>query len=136
LRRGCRDKIATVSSSPVGLRRERAQLLCILFASVACWVAFRLYTGIVLEDALITWRYAAHLAEGAGFTFNAGERVLGTTTPLLTVMLAGATLVTGTGALPIVAAGMMIACGAATGWVIYHTLRAATLTPFVSMTAT
>jgi hypothetical protein len=125
-----------VSSSPVGLRRERAQLLCILFASVACWVAFRLYTGIVLEDALITWRYAEHLAGGAGFTFNAGERVLGTTTPLLTVMLAGATLLTGTGAMPVVAVVLMIACGAATGWVVYHTLRAADLTPFVSMTAT
>ena len=51
--------------------------------------------------------------------------MLGTTTPLLTVMLAGAALITGTGALPIVAAALMVACGAATGWIVYHTLRAA-----------
>lgn len=40
------------------------------------------------DDAYITLRYASHLAHGLGFTFNTGERVLGTTTPLFTVLVA------------------------------------------------
>jgi len=41
-----------------------------------------------LDDALITLRYARSLAQGDGFVFNPGERVLGTTTPLFTLVLA------------------------------------------------
>ena len=40
------------------------------------------------DDAFITFRYAANLAEGGGFAYNHGERVLGTTSPLLTLLLA------------------------------------------------
>lgn len=40
------------------------------------------------EDALITLRYAEHIAAGHGFVFNLGERVLGSTTPLYTLLLA------------------------------------------------
>ncbi len=40
-----------------------------------------------IDDAFITYRYAANLAEGYGFVFNQGERVLGTTTPLYTLLL-------------------------------------------------
>lgn len=48
------------------------------------WVA---YTGFIYEDANITFRYAENLAEGRGFVYNDGERVYGTTTPLLTLIL-------------------------------------------------
>lgn len=41
------------------------------------------------EDAYITYRFAENLAQGEGFVFNPGEpAVLGTTTPLYTVILA------------------------------------------------
>jgi hypothetical protein len=40
------------------------------------------------EDALITLRYAEHIAAGHGFVFNLGERVFGSTTPLYTLLLA------------------------------------------------
>lgn len=108
----------------------------ICVAAVLSWVAFRLYTGIILEDALITWRYAEQLAQGAGFTFNTGERVLGTTTPILAVLLAAATIVTGAALLPTVAVTLMILCGAATGWFVYRTLRTAGFTHAVSLIAT
>lgn len=49
------------------------------------WVA---YTEFIYEDAHITFRYAENLAEGRGFVYNEGERVYGTTTPLLTLILA------------------------------------------------
>ncbi|RMF74527.1 MAG: hypothetical protein D6744_14400, partial [Planctomycetota bacterium] len=41
------------------------------------------------DDAYITYRYAQHIAAGDGFVYNPGERVLGTTTPLYTLLLAG-----------------------------------------------
>ncbi|HLF80433.1 MAG TPA: hypothetical protein VI410_01595, partial [Anaerolineales bacterium] len=40
------------------------------------------------DDAYITYRYARNLAHGDGFVYNHGERVLGTTTPLYTILLA------------------------------------------------
>ena len=41
------------------------------------------------DDAHITYRTARNIAEGEGFGFNPGERVLITTTPLYTLLLAG-----------------------------------------------
>lgn len=41
------------------------------------------------DDTFITFRYALNLAAGEGFVFNAGERVLGTTSPLWALLLAG-----------------------------------------------
>jgi hypothetical protein len=38
------------------------------------------------EDALITFRYADNIARGLGFVYNPGERVLGATTPLWTLI--------------------------------------------------
>jgi arabinofuranosyltransferase len=40
-----------------------------------------------IDDAYITFRYARNLAEGLGFVYNAGQRVLGTTTPLYTGLM-------------------------------------------------
>jgi arabinofuranosyltransferase len=46
-------------------------------------------TGYLVDDALITFRYAENIASGNGFVYNLGERVMGTTTPLFTLLLAG-----------------------------------------------
>jgi hypothetical protein len=40
------------------------------------------------DDAFITFRYAENILEGKGFTYNIGEQILGTTTPLFTILLA------------------------------------------------
>jgi hypothetical protein len=40
------------------------------------------------DDAFITYRYARNLIAGLGFVFNPGEKVLGTSTPLYTLLLA------------------------------------------------
>ncbi|MCE7983942.1 MAG: hypothetical protein DYG89_22435 [Caldilinea sp. CFX5] len=42
-----------------------------------------------VDDAPITYRYAEQLAGGHGFTYNDGEAILGTSTPLYTLLLAG-----------------------------------------------
>lgn len=45
-------------------------------------------TPRIIDDAFITFRYARNLLEGHGFVYNLGERVLGTTTPLYTLLMA------------------------------------------------
>ena len=78
-----------------------APLVPAMAVSLALWAFFRIDTGICLEDALITYRYAENLALGEGFVFNSGERVLGTTTPLFTLMLAAAGLLFGREHIPL-----------------------------------
>jgi hypothetical protein len=41
-----------------------------------------------IDDAFITFRYSRNIIEGQGFVYNPGSRVLGTTTPLFTVLMA------------------------------------------------
>lgn len=74
-------------------------------------VAFRLATGIQLEDAWITWRFAENLALGHGYAFNPGEPIQGTTTPLHTLILAGVAWVAGPRAVPAAAAAMGVVAG-------------------------
>jgi hypothetical protein len=51
-------------------------------------VGARLLAGPrTIDDAYITFRYARNLAEGLGFVYNPGQAVLGTTTPLYTVLM-------------------------------------------------
>jgi hypothetical protein len=52
-------------------------------------------TPRTIDDAYITFRYARNLLAGQGFVYNAGEQVLGTTTPLYTLLLAGLAGLTG-----------------------------------------
>ena len=56
------------------------------------WLLHELHARFALDtdDAYITYRYARNIAGGQGFVYNPGERVLGTTTPLYTLMLAAA----------------------------------------------
>ena len=64
-------------------------------------LAARLIPGPrTIDDAYITFRYARNLLAGNGFVFNPGERVLGTTTPLFTLILAAAALPFGGSAAP------------------------------------
>jgi hypothetical protein len=59
-------------------------------------VAARLVPGPrTIDDSYITYRYARNLLGGQGFVYNPGERVLGTTTPLYTSLMALAALPSG-----------------------------------------
>lgn len=75
----------------------------------------------LFDDAYISFRYAARIAAGEGFTFNDGERVLGTTSPLLTLVLAGLAGVLGPGVIP----GASVALGLAGAVVLLVALRRA-----------
>jgi len=56
-----------------------------------------------VDDAYITFRYARNIVEGNGFVYNIGERVMGTTTPLYTLLMAGLSLLTGSRDFPAIA---------------------------------
>ncbi len=58
-------------------------------------VLYLLLRSLRHDDAYIIYQYARNLSVGNGFVFNAGERVLGVTTPLLTLLLAVAYRVAG-----------------------------------------
>jgi hypothetical protein len=70
------------------LRRRRSFWLYLLLALLAMGARL-LPAPRTIDDAFITFRYAHNLLAGSGFVFNAGERVLGTTTPLYACLLAG-----------------------------------------------
>ncbi len=59
--------------------------LYILLVTSALFAAFSRWA---YDDPFITYRYAENLAGGHGFVYNPGERVLSTTTPLFTLLLA------------------------------------------------
>jgi hypothetical protein len=93
--------------------RGRLELsLALLLA--ASWLAFRLHTAIVLEDALITFRHADNLAWGGGYGFNRGEWVQGTTSPLHTLLLAAVSALLGPQATGAAAVALGIAAGVGT----------------------
>lgn len=48
--------------------------------------------NVAFDDAAITFRYAARLSEGYGFTFNNGDRTNGASAPLYTLVLAGGSM--------------------------------------------
>ena len=80
------------------------QMAAIFVAAVAVRLGFHIYTGFTADDALITFRYADNLASGLGFVYNEGQRVMGTTSPLFTFLIAIGRLVS----FPAVSAALLI----------------------------
>lgn len=106
---------------PVGFRVNILPLAVFVFGALI-WAIILGHTWFKLEDAFITFRYSENIAAGNGFVFNPGERVLGTTTPLQTLLLALMALPFGRGAVPAVATVVMPLFGLLSGLVAYDTL--------------
>lgn len=87
---------APAKSSPwsaVGFRLSRLKLqqtgiLYLMYGLVVTAALFAIFRDWGYDDPFITYRYALNLAQGMGFTYNPGERVLSTTTPLFALLLA------------------------------------------------
>jgi hypothetical protein len=80
---------------------RKAFLLAALFAGT---VVLRLASGPhAVDDAYITFRYAANFVAGQGLIYNAGERVLGTSAPLFAVILGVASWTTSVDNFPLLA---------------------------------
>ncbi len=69
-----------------------ALAVAIVCALLAVVLRVQLYseTGLQVDDALITYRYAENIAAGSGFVYNPAQWINGTTTPLLTLYVAAA----------------------------------------------
>jgi arabinofuranosyltransferase len=83
-------------------------------------LAARLVPGErTVDDAYITFRYARNVVEGVGFVYNPGEHVLGTTTPLYTLLMAGLALVTGSRDFPALALAVNALAGGLSVGLLY-----------------
>lgn len=72
---------------------SRPAALALALISLGAAALFALYwTPHGADDPWITYRYAENLAAGRGWVYNLGERVMGNSTPLYTLLLAGARL--------------------------------------------
>lgn len=80
---------------------QRYLTLCLIGSAIALFVVAHVrITSTLIDDAYITYRYAANAAQGDGLVYNPGERVLGTTTPLYALLLAGGGRVVGVEHIP------------------------------------
>ncbi len=68
--------------------RTRSIIILIVLVTVLMRGLLLYYTNHTADDSFITFRYAENIASGKGFVYNPGERVLGTSTPLYTLLLA------------------------------------------------
>jgi hypothetical protein len=102
-------------------------------AAVLARLGFALITGYMADDAFITFRYAENLAWGNGFVYNVGERVLGTSTPLFTFLLAITTVLR----IPVTwaALGISLAASGLTAAILYRFARALRLTHLAALPA-
>ncbi len=72
----------------VGPHRIPTPVWILSLACIGIRILLMLTTHFTSEDFLITFRYALNLASGHGLVFNHHQWVLGTTTPLYTLILA------------------------------------------------
>jgi hypothetical protein len=74
----------------------------------------------MVDDAYITFRYARNLVNGLGFVYNPGERVMGTTTPLYTLLMAGLSFILRTQNFPAIALWVNALADAVTCVLLVH----------------
>jgi len=76
---------ALLPRNPTDNLRLQVWLAVVIFLVALC---ARLIPGPrTIDDSFITYRYTRNILAGNGFVYNPGEHVLGTTTPLYTILL-------------------------------------------------
>ncbi|MCS6881968.1 MAG: hypothetical protein RMK84_08295 [Oscillochloridaceae bacterium] len=70
------------------LALRQVDMLVLGWSLIVPLVLFAIFHGYGFDDPYITYRYATNLADGHGFVYNPGERVLSTTAPLYALLLA------------------------------------------------
>lgn len=82
-------------SIPGGNHHHQRRIMVISLALALLAIIARVIPGPRnVDDSFITFRYSRNIVEGEGFVYNPGVRTLGTTTPLFTLLMAGASAVT------------------------------------------
>ncbi len=62
--------------------------LSFLYVATVSLIIYGLFSAWGYDDPYISYRYAENIANGHGFVYNIGEKVLSTTSPLFTLLLA------------------------------------------------
>lgn len=102
--------------------RLRWQLLLVVVTALFARGVVAMATLYQVDDAMITFRYAENLAAGLGFVYNVGEHVLGTTSPLWTLILALTALLHAN--VPAAALWISLICSGVTAGAVYCLARA------------
>ena len=89
----------------------------------------------MIDDAFITFRYARNLVQGMGLVYNAGERVLGTTTPVYALLMATLSLTTRSDNFPLLALVTNALADGASTYLLYHLGRRLSNSPLVGWAA-
>src|ERR1700727_2499626 len=82
------SNLPSVKQADAGADSYRRLVWIVLFVGVLLRLYLLFTTHATEEDYYITLRYVENIAAGHGFVYNAGQHVLGTTTPLYTLVLA------------------------------------------------
>ena len=100
--------------------RERRDVAVVVLAAVVPLVLFLIReravahgAGFPLDDSWIHLHFARNLTEGAGFSYNPGVPVAGSTAPAWTLLLAAAALVGGASLATAKALGVAVTLAAA-----------------------
>jgi arabinofuranosyltransferase len=92
--------------------------LLVLLSLFPLIAAYR-YPRFLNDDSYITLTYAKNLANGNGFVFNHPPAVLGTTTPLFTIVVAGLALVLPRTEIPTIAVFLSGFCWLGVVWTLF-----------------
>lgn len=76
------------SIQPTSVTCRFRPLPFLVYGGIISALLFAFFSHWAYDDPFITFRYAKNLRTGLGFVYNPGERVLSTTTPLYTLLLA------------------------------------------------
>ncbi len=95
----------------------------LVFLSLFPLITASCYPLYLNDDAYISLTYAKNLARGNGFVFNYPPAVLGTTTPLFTLAVAGLAWLFPQFSLPVLAVFLSAFCWLALCWVLFFFRR-------------
>ncbi len=109
------------------LSRSSKELTFLLVMLLGSRIVLSLATSYTADDAFITYRYAANLAEGRGFVYNEGEKVQGTSSPLYAILLAGIASVFSSNVLPSASRVVSLLADAASMILLWHLLGSFTV---------
>lgn len=100
-------------------RATRLAIVFLLLLSVVPLAVAHRYPPYLNDDAFITLTYAKNLAAGNGFVFNHPPAVLGTTTPLFAITVAGLALLLPFAMMPAIAVYLSALCWLGIFWVFF-----------------
>jgi len=99
-------------------------IVVLVLASLFPLVTANRYTAFLSDDSYITLTYAKNLAHGRGFVFNYPPAVLGTTTPLFAMVVAGLALIFRQMAIQHIAVFLTAFCWSGIVWIFFFFRRA------------